>query len=246
MNLNGKLVLLTGGTRMGLAIGEALGRCGARLLLTFRSSKTATEKIVTTLRQKGITIDSLRCDVTQPAQLKTLTAILTKREKRLDAVIHLASVYEKTNALAKDAMAAIDANFKVHARSAYELAHHLTPLMRQSGGGRFVFISDWTVSSRRPRYKGFAPYYISKMAVEGVIESLALELAPDILVNGIAPGPILPVPGTTRAAYREAARATPLQRWGGPQEIAKAVCFLMDSDFVTGETIRVDGGRHLN
>jgi NAD(P)-dependent dehydrogenase (short-subunit alcohol dehydrogenase family) len=72
-----------------------------------------------------------------------------------------------------------------------------------------------------------------------------LELAPDILVNAVAPGPILPPPGLGRAADREVLRATPLGRWGGTEEIAKAVLFFIESDFVTGECLRVDGGRHL-
>ena len=77
-------------------------------------------------------------------------------------------------------------------------------------------------------------------------EALALELAADqILVNAIAPGPIAPPPDMTREEIEEVARATPLGRWGGEVEIARAVIFLCETDFVTGETIRVDGGRHL-
>jgi NAD(P)-dependent dehydrogenase (short-subunit alcohol dehydrogenase family) len=82
--------------------------------------------------------------------------------------------------------------------------------------------------------------------VIALTEALALELASDnILVNAIAPGPILPPPGTTDAELRDVAEATPLGRWGGEMEIAKAVLALLDSDFITGETIRVDGGRHV-
>ena len=76
-------------------------------------------------------------------------------------------------------------------------------------------------------------------------ESLALELAPAILVNAIAPGPILRPPGFSDAADRQVRKVTPLGRWGGPLEIARAVLFLVETEFVTGETIRVDGGRHL-
>ena len=77
-------------------------------------------------------------------------------------------------------------------------------------------------------------------------EGLALELAPEILVNAIAPGPIIPPSGLGDEGNREVLKATPLGRWGGAAEIAKVVQFLIESDFVTGETIRVDGGRHLN
>jgi NAD(P)-dependent dehydrogenase (short-subunit alcohol dehydrogenase family) len=90
------------------------------------------------------------------------------------------------------------------------------------------------------------PYYVAKAGVKALTEVLALELAPDrILVNAIAPGPILAPPGTTDDESAAVARATPLGQWGGPGEIAKAVLALIDADFITGETIRVDGGRHI-
>ena len=83
--------------------------------------------------------------------------------------------------------------------------------------------------------------------MKALTEALALELAADqILVNAIAPGPILAPPGTTAEEHKAVEKATPLGRWGGADEIAKAVVALVDSDFITGETIRVDGGRHVS
>jgi NAD(P)-dependent dehydrogenase (short-subunit alcohol dehydrogenase family) len=87
---------------------------------------------------------------------------------------------------------------------------------------------------------------VAKAGVVGLVESLALELAPSILVNAIAPGPILAPQGMGDEEQREVVKATPLGRWGGPEEIARAVLFLIETEFVTGETVRVDGGRHLN
>jgi len=118
--------------------------------------------------------------------------------------------------------------------------------MRAQGGGRIVSFSDWVARSGRPRYKGFLPYYVAKAGVVALTEALALELAVDnILVNAIAPGPIVAPPGTTDEEARSVEQATPLGRWGGEQEIVKVVLALLDSDFITGETIRVDGGRHV-
>jgi NAD(P)-dependent dehydrogenase (short-subunit alcohol dehydrogenase family) len=109
-----------------------------------------------------------------------------------------------------------------------------------------IFFSDWIARSGRPRYKGFLPYYVAKTGVIALAEALALELAADnILVNAIAPGPIVAPPGTTADESRAVEEATPLGRWGGEIEIAKAVDALIDSDFITGETLRVDGGRHV-
>jgi len=118
--------------------------------------------------------------------------------------------------------------------------------MRAAGGGRIINFSDWVAVSGRPRYKGYLPYYVAKRGIIGLSEALALELAGDqILVNTVAPGPILAPPGTSTEEFAAVEASTPLGRWGGEDEIAKAVAFLIESNFVTGETMRVDGGRHV-
>jgi NAD(P)-dependent dehydrogenase (short-subunit alcohol dehydrogenase family) len=118
--------------------------------------------------------------------------------------------------------------------------------MRAKEGGRIINFTDWVARRGRPRYKGFLPYYVAKHAVVGLTEALALELAEDhILVNAIAPGPILAPPETTDDEYKAVEAATPLGRWGGEREIVAAVIFILESGFMTGETVRIDGGRHL-
>jgi NAD(P)-dependent dehydrogenase (short-subunit alcohol dehydrogenase family) len=130
-------------------------------------------------------------------------------------------------------------------RTAYLLSLEVAPLMKARGGGRIIHCSDWVAASGRPRYKEYLPYYVSKRALIGLVEALALELAPDILVNAVAPGPIIAAAGMTKEEEEEVRKATPLGRWGGGTEISKAVLFFVKSDFVTGECLRVDGGRHL-
>jgi NAD(P)-dependent dehydrogenase (short-subunit alcohol dehydrogenase family) len=139
-----------------------------------------------------------------------------------------------------------DAVVNVDLRAAFLCAHAAAPHMRAQGRGRIIMFSDWIAASGRPRYKGFLPYYVAKAGVVALAEALALELAADnILVNAIAPGPIVAPPGTTDEESRAVEQATPLGRWGGEGEIVKAVLALVDSDFITGETLRVDGGRHV-
>ena len=139
-----------------------------------------------------------------------------------------------------------DAVIDVDLKAAFLCSRAAVPHLRSAGGGRIVNFSDWIAASGRPRYQGYLPYYVAKRGIMGLTEALALELASDgILVNAIAPGPILAPPGTSDEEYAAVEKATPLGRWGGDEEIARAVVFLLETEFTTGETVRVDGGRHV-
>ena len=245
MNLKDKVILITGGARMGETLGRAFGARGAMILLSYRASRASAQASVDALTKNGIHADSVRCDFSKPADIEALAKDIQAKFGRLDVVLHMASIYESHDLFAGDTLTAWQANMDAHVNSAFALARALTPLLRRDKQGRFIFMVDWTVDSGRPRYKGFTPYYVSKAALQGFVQALALEVAPDVLVNAIAPGPILPPPGMSEEERRAVEDATPLKRWGGPEEIAKAALFLAETDFVTGETIRVDGGRHL-
>ena len=135
---------------------------------------------------------------------------------------------------------------EVDVKGAYVCALAAVPHLRAAGGGHIINFLDWVADSGRPRYPGFLPYYIAKKTVIGLTEALALELARDqIRVNAIAPGPVQPPEAMGAAEIDDDAKVMPLGRWGGNDEIAKVVMALLESDFMTGETIRVDGGRHL-
>src|SRR5204862_8070916 len=164
---------------------------------------------------------------------------------RLDILVNMASVY-KERPLDELTVADWNANIDIDLRAAFLCAKAAIPYMRRQGGGRIVNFSDWLPKSGRPRYPGFLPYYVAKAGVIALTEALALELAGDnILVNAVAPGPILAPPDTTAEEQQKVAEMTPLGRWGGGLEIAKTVLAFIDSDFITGETLRVDGGRHV-
>jgi NAD(P)-dependent dehydrogenase (short-subunit alcohol dehydrogenase family) len=164
---------------------------------------------------------------------------------RLDVLVNMASTYKQVPFDEQDADH-WDRQMSIDLRAAFLCSKAAVPHMRRAAGGRIVNFSDWIAASGRPRYPGYLAYYVAKAGVKALTEALALELAADnILVNAIAPGPIVAPPGTTPDEHAAVERATPLGRWGGETEIAKAVLFLVASDFVTGETIRVDGGRHV-
>jgi NAD(P)-dependent dehydrogenase (short-subunit alcohol dehydrogenase family) len=238
----GKVALITGGARIGQAVAQALAARGCALALTYRGSRAAAESAAKSASEAGMRALVIRADAIDEAQIQAAVGEVASKLGRLDILINMASTYIRTpHPSAADWNAALDAN----ARSAFLFSIHAAPIMKAGGGGRIVNISDWLVISGRPHYAGYTPYYASKAAVAALTESMALDLAPEILVNAIAPGPILAPPDLTPDEQREVLAATPLARWGGAQEIAKAALFFIETDFVTGESIRVDGGRHL-
>lgn len=242
MDPKDKVALITGGARIGQVVAQALAARGCGLALTYRGSREAAEAAAAAAREAGVGALTLRADATDEAQIIAAVKETRRTLGRLDILINMASTYIRTpDPTVNDWTAALDAN----ARSAFLFSRHAAPIMKAGGGGRIVNMSDWLVLSGRPRYSGYTPYYASKAAVAALTESMALDLAPDILVNSIAPGPILAPPDLSADELAEVMNATPLARWGGAEEIAKATLFLIETDFVTGESIRVDGGRHL-
>ena len=245
MQLTDRAVLITGGKRIGAAVAQALASRGMDVALSFNRSKQEAEAAAEAVRAAGRRAFLFQADLSRGPECQALVDNAVRALGRLDALVNMASVYASVPLDATDE-ALWDAVVDVDLKAAFLCARAAVPHLRAAGGGRIVNFSDWVAASGRPRYKGFLPYYVAKRGVIGLTEALALELAADqILVNAVAPGPIVAPPGTTDEESTAVEVATPLGRWGGEGEIAKAVVFLLESDFVTGETIRVDGGRHV-
>ena len=184
-------------------------------------------------------------DVGKAADCEAIIAHAVQTFGRVDVLINMASIYMP---VAFDALTDLDwqRNLDINLKAAFLCAKAAVPHMRRQGGGRIINFADWLAASGRPQYTGFVPYYVAKAGVIALTEALALELAPDhILVNAIAPGPIVAPPDLTEEERQTVAQRTPLGRWGGELEIAKAVLTFIESEFITGETLRVDGGRHV-
>jgi len=245
MELPGRVALITGGRRIGAVVATELARGGADIALIYRKSRGEAEETADAARAFGRRALILQGDLQQPETCERLVDETVGTLGRLDILVNMASVYTP-KAVEEVTLADWDQQLNVDLRAAWLCARAAMPHMRRLRGGRIINFSDWVARSGRPRYAGFLTYYVAKAGVAGLTEALALELAPDqILVNAIAPGPIVAPEDISDDEFVRVERATPLGRWGGEIEIAKAVLALVESDFITGETIRVDGGRHL-
>jgi NAD(P)-dependent dehydrogenase (short-subunit alcohol dehydrogenase family) len=245
MDLVERVALITGGRRIGAVVATELARRGADVALVYRESRTEAEETAAAIRALGRRAVALQADLASPDEPERVVDEAVGHLGRLDVLVNMASVYRK-RLLDELEVADWDAQMAVDLRAAWLCARAAVPHMRRVRGGRIVNFSDWVARSGRPRYVGYLAYYVAKAGIVALTEALALELAPDqILVNAVAPGPIVAPEGTSDEEFAQVERATPLGRWGGEIEIAKAVLALVDTDFMTGETIRVDGGRHL-
>jgi len=245
VDLKDKVALITGGKRIGLVVAGELAARGVDVALSYARSRTEAEQAAERVRAAGRRSTILQADLSQPDACEAIVAATVHELGRIDILINMASVYVQRPF---DQLRSVDwdAVIDVDLRAAFLCARAAALHMRRQGGGRIINFSDWVARSGRPRYLGYVPYYVAKVGIIGLTEALALELAGDnILVNAIAPGPIVAPPGTTNEESKTVEQATPLGRWGGEIEIAKTVAALLDSDFITGETIRVDGGRHI-
>lgn len=245
MDLVNRIALVTGGRRVGAVVAVELARRGADIGLCYNRSRAAAESTAATIAGLGRRTFLKQADLSKAPDCEAFVNESADALGRIDVLVNMASIY-KSKPFDELTVEDYDANIAVDMRAVFVCSRAAVPHMRRTGGGRIINFSDWLARSGRPRYTGHLSYYVAKTGVIGLTEALALELAPDgILVNAIAPGPILAPPDTTDDELEAVERATPLGQWGGEKAIADAVVALLSCDFITGETVRVDGGRHL-
>jgi NAD(P)-dependent dehydrogenase (short-subunit alcohol dehydrogenase family) len=245
MNLSNRVALVTGGKRIGAVVATELARSGADIGLCYNRSRTEAEQTAAAIKGMGRRVFVKQANLTSAAECEAFVNDSAAELGRIDVLVNMASIYV-SKPFSELTVEEYDENVAVDMRSAFVCARAAWPHMRRSGSGHIINFSDWLSRSGRPRYTGYLPYYVAKTGVIGLTEALALELAPDkILVNAIAPGPILAPPETTDEELASVEKATPLGAWGGEKAISDAVLALLSCDFITGETVRVDGGRHV-
>jgi pteridine reductase len=243
--VEGRIVLITGGARrVGAAICRRLHAGGANLMLHYRASAGEARLLQAELNHvRAESVALIQADLLDLNKLPPVIDQTLSTFGRLDALVNNASSFFPTP-VGDITSQAWDDLIGTNLRAPLFLAQAAAPALRKSQGA-IVNIAD--IHAERP-LKNFVVYSIAKAGLVGMTRSLARELAPEIRVNAIAPGPIL---WPDDASFDELSRQriisnTPLKREGEPDDIAKAVYFLIaDATYVTGETIRVDGGRHI-
>jgi pteridine reductase len=243
-SLDGKVALVTGGAkRVGAAIVRRLHAAGAQVALHYRDSETDAARLETELTAaRANSALRLRRDLLEPNAAELLVAAVIERFGRLDVVVNNASIFYPRK-IGKIELRHWDELVGSNLRAPLFVSQAAAPHLKEAHGA-IVNITD--IHADRP-LKGFALYSVAKAGLAALTRSLALELAPEVRVNSVAPGAIAwPDDGKFDNAERQRIVATtPLGRVGNPADIAQAVHFLASADFVTGQTIAVDGGRSV-
>jgi pteridine reductase len=236
MNIDRKVALVTGSAkRVGKDIASELARRGARIAVHYRSGEA--EAMAVAANEGAI----FQADLRDFAAVEKMFNGIEAKLGGLDILINSASVFSPATA---DTATPEhwDLQMDTNAKAPFFLAQHAAHLMRKRGAGKIINIADVAGEVIWPSH---LPYSVSKAALIAVNRGLAKAYAPDIQVNAIAPGPILFPEYYTEEQKQIAIDRTLLKRAGSPQDIVNAVVFLIENDYITGELIHVDGGRHI-
>jgi pteridine reductase len=242
MTLDGRVTLVTGGAiRLGRAIVQALAAEGATVAVHHHHSVDEARSLVAELRGHGRRAEAFHADLTDDAQLAALVADVERTLGPIHVLVNSAAQFTRATFLDTDATT-LDAEWRLNARAPFLLTRAVARGMVDRREGVVVNVLD--IGGALVAWRNYSAYCMTKAAMHMLTQVLALELAPHVRVNGVAPGTVLP-PESLGAAEREQLRSRiPLQRFGTAEDVAATVRFLITgSDFVTGQVIAVDGGR---
>jgi NAD(P)-dependent dehydrogenase (short-subunit alcohol dehydrogenase family) len=240
MDLRSKVALVTGGAhRVGKAIAVALAEAGADIVFSYRSSVDAARTTEAELGELGVSVLAVMADVADDQSVAALAAQAEERFGGVDVLVNSAASFEQTP-FAHLELADWDRVLATNLRGPLLCAKAIVPQMQRRGGGVIVNISDLSAFLPAP---GMLAHGVAKAGLVALTYGLAVELGPDIRVNAVVPGPVIPPPDYGATEKRAAAEATLLKRWGSGADVGRAVRFLVEHDYITGETLRVDAGQ---
>jgi pteridine reductase len=241
MELRGRWALVTGAAkRVGRAISLALAERGANVVIHYHTSASQAEETARDIRALGVEAIALGAELARTEPVLGLAREAEAATGGIDVLVNNASNYLRVpfDELTEQVW---DASVDVNLKAPFLLSWVIGRAMRARGRGRIVNLADW--AGERP-YNDYLPYCVAKAGVICLTKALAKALAPEVQVNAVAPGPVLPPDDLGPDERRAIVRATPLKRFGKPEDVARCVRFLVEeADFSTGAVYLVDGGR---
>lgn len=242
--LEGKVVLVTGaGVRLGRALAEAVAHAGAAVAVHFHASAEGADAAVAAIRADGNPAAAFKADLSVSGDISALVAQVEERLGPIAALINSAAVFNRAP-LVETSEALLDRAWAINARGPYLLTREVVRRMVGRGGGDILNVLD--IGGARVPWRNYSAYAMSKAAMAALTECLALELAPNIRVNAVAPGSVLPPDGTSEGNLEQLRQRIPAGRFGAPRDVCEAALFLLTGPrFITGQILAVDGGRSI-
>jgi pteridine reductase len=241
MNRPGRLALVTGaGHRVGRALAEGLAERGMNVAVHYNASESPARETAAHVAALGRRAETFAADLTRRGSAAALIDDVVARMGPVDVIVNSAAVMMRTP-LETATEAEWDRMFALNLRAPFFVAQAGARVMKERGGV-IINIADLAAYETWPAY---IPHGISKAGVVQMTRALARALAPSIRVNAVAPGAVLLPEAWSEADGERLAETTPLRRLGAPADVVGAVLYLIDAEYVTGETLIVDGGRHV-
>src|SRR3984885_16268007 len=244
MELKGKVALVTGaGRRIGRAIARSFATHGATVAVHYRTSRAEADAVVAEIAGECGKAKSFYANLEHVVEIEQMISAVLDAFGRIDILINSASIFAPTP-LEKITEHDWDINLDTNLKAPFFLSKFAGAAMRRQGAGKIVNIGDW--AGIRP-YNNYLPYTVSKSGLVGLTRALAKALAPEVQVNCVAVGPVMPPEDYGEEETARLVAGTLTKRLGSAADVARAVMFLCEgTDFATGSTLLLDGGRLLN
>jgi pteridine reductase len=242
VEIEGKVALVTGaGKRIGRAIALALAERGAELVVHYRDSEREAHEVLAQAKKYGGKPVAVRADLSSSADIAEMVETAMRAFSRIEILVNSAALFYRTP-FPSLMEADWDRFMAVNLKAPFLLSRLVGEHMCRQGVGKIINLADIAGSKA---WADFIPYSVSKAGLLALTAGLAKALAPAVQVNAISPGTVLLPEGSTPEEREQAVRLVPLRRLGSPEDVTRAALYLLESDFVTGEVLSVDGGQRL-